>query len=378
MQERATKGGTFPSHAIGPPDPGRGSAAPDGPRSGANGEAGEHHRSGTYSTTSPASSRLDDNVIDAARAVPVLEVARQFGAELRREGAEWIGPCPVCGGRDRFAVNPAKAVWSCRTCEKRGGGVIDLYMHVTGVPFRDAVRELVGEGRGGIDHPARPIGDLAVATIRNADDKRARVRVARLLWSKSVPIAGTIAETYLRDVRGIRSPLPPTLRFLPGRGDYPDAMVAALGTCCEPEPSVIGALEHEVGAVHLTSLLPDGSGKAYRTIGGEPTAKTFIASPDGRPIVLAGWSDANALFVTGGIEDGLTAADAGAGAVWAAGSGPHMRALTDTVPSWCEGVTILADDNDTDRRGAFDLAAGLHQRGIDASVRLTATRRAAT
>jgi hypothetical protein len=52
----------------------------------------------------------------------ILSVARNLGARLRRSGGEWIGPCPVCGGKDRFAINPSKGLWNCRGCG-RGGEV---------------------------------------------------------------------------------------------------------------------------------------------------------------------------------------------------------------------------------------------------------------
>src|SRR5215212_6417794 len=31
-------------------------------------------------------------------------------------GGEYAGPCPFCGGRDRFRVQPEQQRWWCRTC----------------------------------------------------------------------------------------------------------------------------------------------------------------------------------------------------------------------------------------------------------------------
>lgn len=31
-------------------------------------------------------------------------------------GGEWAGPCPFCGGNDRFRVQPAANIWLCRQC----------------------------------------------------------------------------------------------------------------------------------------------------------------------------------------------------------------------------------------------------------------------
>jgi hypothetical protein len=42
------------------------------------------------------------------RGVDVLLTAQRFDGRLRKAGAhEWTGPCPKCGGNDRFAVNSA-------------------------------------------------------------------------------------------------------------------------------------------------------------------------------------------------------------------------------------------------------------------------------
>jgi phage/plasmid primase-like uncharacterized protein len=71
----------------------------------------------------------------------ILGVARNLGARLRRSGGEWIGPCPVCGGKDRFSISPSKGLWNCRRCGV-GGDAIDLVRHVTGASFNSAV-ELV-------------------------------------------------------------------------------------------------------------------------------------------------------------------------------------------------------------------------------------------
>src|SRR5438094_729787 len=72
------------------------------------------------------------------------------------------------------------------------------------------------------------------------------------------PLSGSIAETYLREARGYRGPLPPTLGFLPTRGEYPPAMIAAFGLPDEPEPGRFTLPERKIRGVHLTRLAPDG------------------------------------------------------------------------------------------------------------------------
>jgi DNA primase len=65
--------------------------------------------------------------------------------DLRRAGAtaggEYAGPCPWCGGRDRFRVWPehpsGHARWWCRQCDRRGD-TIDLLRERDGLGFREA------------------------------------------------------------------------------------------------------------------------------------------------------------------------------------------------------------------------------------------------
>jgi phage/plasmid primase-like uncharacterized protein len=53
---------------------------------------------------------FDRDLIERARQADILAVAQRHGAKLRRVGGgEFVGPCPVCGGTDRFSVNTRNA-----------------------------------------------------------------------------------------------------------------------------------------------------------------------------------------------------------------------------------------------------------------------------
>ena len=85
--------------------------------------------------------------IEQAREADILALAERLGSKLKRAGAsEYVGPCPVCGGKDRFGVNIKKQVWNCRGCGK-GGDVIGLAQHAGGATFAEAVAALSGETR---------------------------------------------------------------------------------------------------------------------------------------------------------------------------------------------------------------------------------------
>jgi DNA primase len=65
------------------------------------------------------------------------EIARR-GIKLSGRGHEHCGPCPVCGGTDRFSINTKKQVFYCRVCNV-GGDVIALVQHIDGCDFKTAI-----------------------------------------------------------------------------------------------------------------------------------------------------------------------------------------------------------------------------------------------
>jgi phage/plasmid primase-like uncharacterized protein len=96
-----------------------------------------------------------------ARAADILLVAQSLSARLKNVAAnEWAGPCPVCGGADRFSVNTRKGVFNCRGCGGRGS-VIDLVMLVTGCSVIEAGERLTNEPRPDHSRDETPKEELA-------------------------------------------------------------------------------------------------------------------------------------------------------------------------------------------------------------------------
>jgi len=107
-------------------------------------------------------------LVDQARDSDVLALAQAHGARLRRSGTEFIGPCPLCGGHDRFGVNRRKQLFNCRGCGK-GGGPIDLEMLLGGGDFVEAVHRLTNT-------PSTPRRSIAkAANHHSAADHRPAV-----------------------------------------------------------------------------------------------------------------------------------------------------------------------------------------------------------
>jgi Protein of unknown function (DUF3631)/CHC2 zinc finger len=80
---------------------------------------------------------------DRARAVRIEDELARRGVTLRGRGTDRCGPCPVCGGDDRFSINVDKQVFNCRGCGV-GGDVIALVQHLDGAEFNGAVTALAG------------------------------------------------------------------------------------------------------------------------------------------------------------------------------------------------------------------------------------------
>jgi hypothetical protein len=90
-----------------------------------------------------------DAWVEKARAVDIADfVAARGGLGLKKRKKELIGPCPQCGGDDRFSVSTkaGKKVFYCRGC-KRTGDVIELVRFLDGCDFERAVEKLTGEAK---------------------------------------------------------------------------------------------------------------------------------------------------------------------------------------------------------------------------------------
>jgi hypothetical protein len=161
--------------------------------------------------------------------------------------------CPQCGPERRRLANQRKPVLRIWRLDQRFAS------------YHCARCGMKGHARDGsiarID-PDAIARAKAEAAERERTTRAERSSKAQWLWSRSRPIAGTVAESYLRNARGYDGPLPATLRFLPARGDHGPAMLAAFGRTSEPEPGCIEIDTRELSGVHITRLAPDGSGKA--------------------------------------------------------------------------------------------------------------------
>jgi hypothetical protein len=280
-----------------------------------------------------SAARIDDSVIESLTSgrIGVFDV-----------------PCPQCGPVCRAPANrrrPTLRIWRLQSefatyhCARCGAH---------------------GHGRGSQTNPS----DLGALTqLRANADARQRAAAesqrskALWLWRHRHPVAGSIAETYLREVRRCCGTLPATLGFLPAHGEYPPAMIAAFGLAEEIEPGLVVIADDAVFGVHLTRLRADGTGKA-----GFGSDKIMIGNSHGYPIVVAPPNDLLGLAITEGIEDALSVSEATGLGTWAAGSASRLPNLADVVPDYIECVSVVADDDHTGRHHAAQLVRRLSDR----------------
>jgi DNA primase len=139
-----------------------------------------------------------------------------------------FGLCPFHDERTAsFSVNDRKGFFHCFGCEAHGD-VLDWLQRMEGLSFPEAMERL-----------RREAGERVVWSDQNRerdDDVEAAKRQAeaRAIWEASQPIAGTVAEAYLREARGISIELPdclrchPALRLDPRGADEFPALIAAV------------------------------------------------------------------------------------------------------------------------------------------------------
>ncbi len=234
-------------------------------------------------------------------------LAQRLG--LRRSGNRFVGACPACGYRDSLNVSDGsdRPLIYCHACQD-----------VDAVVGAICQRGFWGEGRKA-DRSKLPAPGLQLT--------RTGLR-ARELWFQASTAGGTLVETYLRS-RGIITPPPSTLRFLP------QAIYSPTGARF---PTMIAAVtiwpERKPCAVHRTFLASDGQGKAP-----VDTPKMSLGPCRRGAVRLAEATEQ--LMVGEGIETVLAAMQATGRPAWAALSTGGLRVLD--LPPHVKEVIILGD-----------------------------------
>jgi phage/plasmid primase-like uncharacterized protein len=281
---------------------------------------------------------IASHLVERARDTDIVSVVRQYGLQLRRVGRELTGPCVVCGGSDRFAIDPRRGLWNCRQCA-RGGDVITLQQHIDGSSFADAVRVLAGAVAAKPAQDRRRTGANLRTESTKADDDVAALARADAIWGAAMPIAGTDGEAYLAS-RGIaleETPDRAGLRF------HPACPYGRLGTTPAIVARFTDIITNTARGIHRRAVLA----------GTEP--KTMSLGPVGGAVVRLWPDDAveQGLIIGEGVETVLAAATRieHRGTLlqpaWACGSAGTLEAFP--VLPGVYALTILADADGSGR-----------------------------
>ena len=282
---------------------------------------------------------------------------------LRSRAGELIGPCPSCGGTDRFHLRRAgaAALVGCRGCIDGGGDGFGRALRAAFPAREDAG---VGAGTAPVSAPERP---PPRPDPEPAPDPR--IALAACLWRASVPADDTPGRVYLAQrwawpPLGIGPDLPPSVRWLDA-GAQPAPAPAAKWRGLPP--GVAGALVFawrsadeaaggDLRAVSLEALDASGrrpdqarTGERWRRTIGRRSGTVFVAraAPE-RPL-----SALETLHVAEGEVSALGLSIApwgGPGAVYAAGGTSGIR---HAGARWPGPVVFHADGDKAGRNAAL-------------------------
>lgn len=277
-----------------------------------------------------------------AKAIRIENELARRGIVLKRQGLELIGPCPVCGGTDRFAINISKQVWNCRGCSK-GGDAIAFVMHVDRCASRTAIETLTGADR-----------PTAATTRAGEKPKSLCLKPLRDWWGEARPTVGTLAEKYLAN-RGIVQ-FPPdvneVLRF------HPEAIFGEIEGVWRFVPCLL-ALVRDIVSNEAIGLQRVGLTKDAEKID-----RMAIGWARGGAVKF--WNDAEVaagLVIAEGIETALAASTIEWNGtllqpMWATVFADNMKGFP--VLPGIQALTLVVDNDAPDKRG--------QQRGQEAAA----------
>lgn len=259
------------------------------------------------------------------------ELLAAMGINIPSRGKH--GPCPVCGGKDRFRLDDkgGRGTWICNQCGAGDG--LDLVKLISGKGTKEAAR-LVAELMG-----LSPCGlaPTELAQLRHQQQTRAEAECKRVAQQRQKAMLR--AAAIMRDVTQGISP------YLEAKGLHGVTVPllqhpVAVGELTFPPGSLVVPLMTEYGGEPVTVQLIDAGGnKAY--LPGGQKAGAFHSIQGGEPVV-----------VVEGFATGLTVHLASGATVYCAMDCGNLQVVADIARRQHPDVQILlCGDNDTHTEG---------------------------
>jgi hypothetical protein len=233
------------------------------------------------------------------------------------------------------------------------GDLVDIIRERTGI---SRFPDLLAEARAHLGRPQPVVPDTPAA--RKAKAPGGTRNAAARLFAASVPVAGTLADSYLRS-RGItQMAASEALRFHPKCWHREEGQTKPV-----PRPAMIAAVTDGAGVLqgaHRTWLAPDGHGKAS-----VETPRRAMGHILGNAVRLTPHD--NILVVGEGIETMLSVSEVAPGLpVWAALSSGHLGAVL--LPEGLQRLYIAIDRDLAGQRAAERLSARAIEVGVPVRV----------
>ena len=285
-------------------------------------------------------------------------VCRHYLSAGRRAGNYWIvGDTANSKGKSLYVhlTGPRAGRWADGATAEYGD-LLDLVRETCGlVDFRavaDEARRFLNEPRPDPAASRRDVARTDPPVERPADER------AQRLFRMSQPLAGTLADSYLRQRGIVRASLHPSLRYHPccyyrdlvsGRTTSFPALIAAV---TDPGGTITG--------VHRTWLDPDGCGKAQvedprRALGGLLGNAVRFAFPVCGPVpVMAAGEGLESILSLSHVMPAMP--------MVSALTANHLAAFE--LPPECVRLYIAADADAAGRNGIERLSRRAQARGI--------------
>ena len=297
---------------------------------------------------------------------------------LKPKGAELIGPCPACGGDDRFHVNDRRrsgtaALFGCRHCTDVGAILRAAFPGRFTSAARSAEPQRKPKASNGVPAADKP---------PSFDDETYK-REARRWWRNAAPVTDdTPAHTYLATRHVLAAAKDPErVRWLDktpwtqltrtgmrhsSKPVYPNA---------KPPAQAVGAIlypyRNRTGSVEAVSVEPlDAQGrKAQRRDGDRArfvVGRIANAWHQARPRDVA--TGQQPLAICEGPLDAWAIADVRGTEAWAAGSASVMPAKASELAAIGREIQLWPDGDPPGRRSAGALQALLLNDGVQARI----------
>ncbi|MBW9075047.1 toprim domain-containing protein [Agrobacterium deltaense] len=285
-------------------------------------------------------------------------VCRHYLSAGRRAGNYWVvGDTANSEGKSLYVhlTGPRAGRWA-DAATAQYGDLLDLVRETCGlIDFRD----VADEARRFLNEPrVSPISSVRDDRFDSQPVERPAAERARRLFQMTQPLAGTLADSYLRQ-RGIpRASLHSALRFHPSC--YYRDLISG-GT--RSYPAFIAAVTDQAGrvtGVHRTWLDPDGDGKAKvedprRALGGLlGNAVRFGFPVDGPVPVMAAGEGLESMLSLSHVMPGMP--------VVSALTANHLAAFR--PPAGCLRLYVAADADAAGRHGIEGLSQRVQALGF--------------